>query len=70
LIVFAIVMVVYQQVENYILQPIIGKAARVSGREADQESAGCAVFKGALLQALHAGGGTRTPDTRIMIPLL
>jgi predicted PurR-regulated permease PerM len=32
LIIFAIVMVVYQQVENYILQPtIIGKAARVSG---------------------------------------
>jgi predicted PurR-regulated permease PerM len=32
LIVFVIVMVVYQQVENYILQPtIIGKAARVSG---------------------------------------
>ena len=32
LIVFAIVMVVYQQVENYILQPtIIGKAAHVSG---------------------------------------
>jgi predicted PurR-regulated permease PerM len=32
LIVFAIVMVVYQQVENYILQPtIIGKAAQVSG---------------------------------------
>jgi predicted PurR-regulated permease PerM len=32
LIVFAIVMLVYQQVENYILQPtIIGKAARVSG---------------------------------------
>ena len=32
LIVFAIVMVVYQQVENYVLQPtIIGKAARVSG---------------------------------------
>ena len=22
------------------------------------------------LQAFHAGGGTRTPDTRIMIPLL
>ena len=22
------------------------------------------------LQVLHAGGGTRTPDTRIMIPLL
>jgi predicted PurR-regulated permease PerM len=32
LIVFLIVMVVYQQVENYVLQPtIIGKAARVSG---------------------------------------
>ena len=32
LIVFAIVMVVYQQIENYILQPtIIGKAAQVSG---------------------------------------
>ena len=32
LIVFALVMVVYQQIENYILQPtIIGKAARVSG---------------------------------------
>ena len=32
LIVFVIVIVVYQQVENYILQPtIIGKAARVSG---------------------------------------
>ena len=32
LIVFAIVMVVYQQVENYVLQPtIIGKAANVSG---------------------------------------
>ena len=32
LIVFAIVMVVYQQIENYVLQPtIIGKAARVSG---------------------------------------
>jgi predicted PurR-regulated permease PerM len=32
LIVFAIVMLVYQQVENYILQPtIIGKAAHVSG---------------------------------------
>jgi predicted PurR-regulated permease PerM len=32
LIAFAIVMLVYQQVENYILQPtIIGKAARVSG---------------------------------------
>jgi predicted PurR-regulated permease PerM len=32
LIVFAIVMVVYQQVENYVLQPmIIGKAAHVSG---------------------------------------
>ena len=32
LIAFAIVIVVYQQVENYILQPtIIGKAARVSG---------------------------------------
>ena len=32
LIVFAIVMVVYQQVENYILQPtIIGRAAQVSG---------------------------------------
>jgi predicted PurR-regulated permease PerM len=32
LIVFAIVMVVYQQVENYVLQPtIIGKAAQVSG---------------------------------------
>ena len=32
LIVFAIVMLVYQQVENYILQPtIIGKAAQVSG---------------------------------------
>jgi predicted PurR-regulated permease PerM len=32
LIAFAIVMVVYQQVENYILQPaIIGKAAQVSG---------------------------------------
>jgi predicted PurR-regulated permease PerM len=32
LIVFVIVMVVYQQIENYILQPtIIGKAARLSG---------------------------------------
>jgi predicted PurR-regulated permease PerM len=32
LIIFLIVMVVYQQVENYVLQPtIIGKAARVSG---------------------------------------
>jgi predicted PurR-regulated permease PerM len=32
LIVFAIVMVVYQQIENYILQPtIIGKAAQLSG---------------------------------------
>jgi predicted PurR-regulated permease PerM len=32
LIVFAIVMAVYQQIENYILQPtIIGRAARVSG---------------------------------------
>jgi predicted PurR-regulated permease PerM len=32
LIVFAIVMLVYQQIENYVLQPtIIGKAARVSG---------------------------------------
>jgi predicted PurR-regulated permease PerM len=32
LIAFAIVMVVYQQIENYTLQPtIIGKAARVSG---------------------------------------
>ena len=32
LIVFVIVMVVYQQIENYILQPtIIGKAAKVSG---------------------------------------
>jgi predicted PurR-regulated permease PerM len=32
LIVFVIVMVVYQQIENYILQPtIIGKAAQVSG---------------------------------------
>jgi predicted PurR-regulated permease PerM len=32
LIVFAIVMVVYQQIENYILQPtIIGRAANVSG---------------------------------------
>jgi predicted PurR-regulated permease PerM len=32
LIAFAIVMVVYQQIENYVLQPtIIGKAARVSG---------------------------------------
>jgi predicted PurR-regulated permease PerM len=32
LIVFLIVMVVYQQIENYILQPtIIGKAARISG---------------------------------------
>jgi predicted PurR-regulated permease PerM len=32
LIVFAIVMVVYQQLENYVLQPtIIGKAARISG---------------------------------------
>ena len=32
LIAFAIVMVVYQQIENYVLQPtIIGKAARISG---------------------------------------
>ncbi len=32
LIVFAIVMLVYQQIENYVLQPtIIGRAARVSG---------------------------------------
>jgi predicted PurR-regulated permease PerM len=32
LIAFVIVMVIYQQVENYILQPtIIGKAARISG---------------------------------------
>jgi predicted PurR-regulated permease PerM len=32
LIVFLIVMVVYQQIENYILQPtIIGRAARISG---------------------------------------
>jgi predicted PurR-regulated permease PerM len=32
LIVFVIVIVVYQQIENYILQPtIIGKAAQVSG---------------------------------------
>jgi predicted PurR-regulated permease PerM len=32
LIVFAIVMVVYQQIENYVLQPtIIGKAAQLSG---------------------------------------
>jgi predicted PurR-regulated permease PerM len=32
LIVFAIVIVVYQQIENYILQPtIIGKAAGVAG---------------------------------------
>jgi predicted PurR-regulated permease PerM len=32
LIVFLIVMVVYQQIENYVLQPtIIGKAAQVSG---------------------------------------
>jgi predicted PurR-regulated permease PerM len=32
LIAFAIVMVVYQQIENYVLQPtIIGKAAQVSG---------------------------------------
>jgi predicted PurR-regulated permease PerM len=32
LIVFVIVMVVYQQIENYVLQPtIIGKAARISG---------------------------------------
>jgi predicted PurR-regulated permease PerM len=32
LIVFAIVMVVYQQIENYVLQPtIIGKAAQISG---------------------------------------
>jgi predicted PurR-regulated permease PerM len=31
-IIFLIVMVVYQQIENYILQPtIIGKAARISG---------------------------------------
>ena len=32
LVAFAIVMVVYQQVENYVLQPtIIGKAAQISG---------------------------------------
>ena len=32
LIAFAIVIVVYQQIENYVLQPtIIGKAARISG---------------------------------------
>jgi predicted PurR-regulated permease PerM len=32
LIVFLIVIVVYQQIENYVLQPaIIGKAARISG---------------------------------------
>ena len=32
MIVFLIVMVVYQQIENYVLQPtIIGKAARISG---------------------------------------
>ena len=32
LVAFAIVMVVYQQIENYVLQPtIIGRAARVSG---------------------------------------
>ena len=32
LVVFAIVMLVYQQIENYVLQPtIIGRAARVSG---------------------------------------
>ena len=31
-VVFLIVMVVYQQIENYVLQPtIIGKAARISG---------------------------------------
>jgi hypothetical protein len=68
LIVFAIVMVVYQQVENYILQPtIIGKPAQVSGREADQESACLGIFETLDLQGLHAGGGTRTPDTRIMM---
>ena len=32
LIAFVIVIVVYQQIENYVLQPtIIGKAARISG---------------------------------------
>jgi predicted PurR-regulated permease PerM len=32
LIVFLIVMIVYQQIENYVLQPtIIGKAAKISG---------------------------------------
>ena len=32
LVAFAIVMLVYQQIENYVLQPtIIGRAARVSG---------------------------------------
>jgi hypothetical protein len=38
--------------------------------EPDQESACPEDLEGANLQALHAGGGTRTPDTRIMIPLL
>jgi hypothetical protein len=36
LIVFAIVMVVYQQVENYIAADDHRKAAQVSGREMDQ----------------------------------
>jgi hypothetical protein len=37
---------------------------------AEPESACFELAKGADLQELNAGGGTRTPDTRIMIPLL
>jgi hypothetical protein len=56
-----------KQVENYIAADDHRKAAQVSGREADQESACCLRRKLPGLQAVHAGGGTRTPDTRIMM---
>src|ERR1700730_10532682 len=38
-----------------------------AGFGADRESACFGLSKDADLQLLHAGGGTRTPDTRIMM---
>jgi predicted PurR-regulated permease PerM len=55
LVAFAIVMLVYQQIENYVLQPtIIGRAARVSGLQRARQRAG-----GRSTVRLHRGGHRR-----------
>jgi hypothetical protein len=45
---------------------ILGHIGDIFARTTEAEERKCVVFQ----ELLDAGGGTRTPDTRIMIPLL